>query len=104
MTLETGQNVSQIVHLTQWSSDPRMRSPSTSVLMPSAPAGSRRIAPSTSSAARWPVDRLMPSPDFSFHGTAPASVAPATSTFSSPSGRSSRSTATPARAIGCSAK
>ena len=30
VTLETGQKVSQIVHLTQWSSDPRMRSPSTS--------------------------------------------------------------------------
>ena len=39
-----------------------------------------------------------------FHGSAPASVAPATSTFSYPSGRSASSTATPARAMGCASK
>ena len=37
---------------------------------------------SISSAARCPLARLTPSPDFSFQGCAPASVAPATSTLS----------------------
>ena len=49
---------------------------------PRADAAALVVAASTSSAARYPVARLMPSPDFSFHGSAPASVAPATSTFS----------------------
>ena len=46
----------------------------------------------------------MPSPEPSRHGTAPGSEAPATSTFSAPSARSAPSTATPTRAIGCSAR
>ena len=52
---------------------------------PAAAAARRSSSPaaSTSSAARCPVARLMPSPDFSFQGSAPASVAPATSTLPS---------------------
>src|ERR1035437_6372328 len=59
---------------------------------------------STSWATRQPLASAIPSPDPSRQGTAPGSAAPATSTLSIPSARSLESTATPARAIGCSAR
>ena len=93
MAFETGHCVSQIVHLTQWSSDPRIssfehadRSCRSLGAHAAAPAGAPAAARARSGrrASRWRARCPRPTP----RATAPrpASAAPATSTFSAPVG------------------
>src|SRR5215213_5220373 len=79
-------------------------------LLPAASGAAALVSDRIRPAARCPVEREMPSPDFSRQGAAPASVAPATTTLASSrspagsTGRWSASTTMPARAIGWSSK